>query len=137
MGTGPRAADGADIALTELGEGAGTRFLVEARSDAGARLCAALPLAPANPRDREAAGAACAEAAAAQARAIDTGGLPERLAAARDHARWDDVAARCLGCANCTMVCPTCYCTAAEITSDLATGETAHGRRWDSCFTVD
>jgi formate hydrogenlyase subunit 6/NADH:ubiquinone oxidoreductase subunit I len=50
---------------------------------------------------------------------------------------WDEVATRCLGCANCTMVCPTCFCTTVEDTTDL-TGEVAErSRRWDSCFTLD
>ena len=47
------------------------------------------------------------------------------------------MAERCLSCANCTMVCPTCFCTSVEDTGDLA-GETAQReRRWDSCFTLD
>ncbi len=31
-----------------------------------------------------------------------------------EHSRWDDVAARCLTCGNCTMVCPTCFCSTVE-----------------------
>jgi ferredoxin len=35
------------------------------------------------------------------------------------------------------MVCPTCFCSTVEDTTDLA-GETAErARRWDSCFTLD
>ena len=41
-----------------------------------------------------------------------------------EHPRWDDVAERCLTCGNCTMVCPTCFCTSVEDTADLA-GEEA------------
>ena len=36
-----------------------------------------------------------------------------------EHPRWDDVAGRCLACGNCTMVCPTCFCTTVEDSSDL------------------
>ena len=44
------------------------------------------------------------------------------------------MAARCLGCANCTMVCPTCFCSTVEDSCDV-TGERAERwRRWDSCF---
>jgi ferredoxin len=54
-----------------------------------------------------------------------------------EHPRWDEVAKRCLNCANCTMVCPTCFCTTVEDTTDL-TGQTAERwRQWDSCFTID
>jgi Fe-S-cluster-containing hydrogenase component 2 len=70
-------------------------------------------------------------------RALDTNGLKELLQSNSAHPRWDDVAARCLGCANCTMVCPTCFCTTVEDHTDLA-GQTAERvRRWDSCFTGD
>jgi Fe-S-cluster-containing hydrogenase component 2 len=54
-----------------------------------------------------------------------------------EHPRWDNVAERCLSCANCTMVCPTCFCTSVEDASDLAGLETSRSRRWDSCFTMD
>jgi Fe-S-cluster-containing hydrogenase component 2 len=54
-----------------------------------------------------------------------------------DHPSWDEVAERCLTCGNCTMVCPTCFCTSVEDSSDLAGNETSRARRWDSCFTMD
>jgi len=47
------------------------------------------------------------------------------------------VAERCLACTNCTMVCPTCFCTSVEDATDLATGDASRSRRWDSCFTMD
>jgi ferredoxin len=54
-----------------------------------------------------------------------------------EHPRWDEVAQRCLNCGNCTLVCPTCFCTTVEDTTDLA-GQTAERwRQWDSCFTLD
>ena len=37
-----------------------------------------------------------------------------------EHPRWDEVADRCLSCGNCTMVCPTCFCSTVEDTTDLA-----------------
>jgi sulfhydrogenase subunit beta (sulfur reductase) len=47
------------------------------------------------------------------------------------------VADRCLTCGNCTLVCPTCFCTTVEDRSDLE-GELAdRWLRWDSCFTLD
>jgi Fe-S-cluster-containing hydrogenase component 2 len=53
------------------------------------------------------------------------------------HPRWEEVAARCLSCANCTLVCPTCFCTTVEDTSELDGSGTARTQRWDSCFTMD
>ncbi len=54
-----------------------------------------------------------------------------------DHARWDDIARRCLSCANCTLVCPTCFCSTVEETTDLTGTHAERWRRWDSCFTTE
>jgi ferredoxin len=54
-----------------------------------------------------------------------------------DHPRWDDVADRCLSCMNCTMVCPTCFCSDVEDLSDLTGQHSERVRVWDSCFNPD
>ena len=63
--------------------------------------------------------------------------MQELLQGNLEHPRWDDVAERCLTCGNCTMVCPTCFCTTVEDHSDLAGRRAERKRRWDSCFTMD
>ena len=60
-------------------------------------------------------------------RTMDTTGIKELLYRNYEHPRWDNVADRCLTCANCTMVCPTCFCSTVEDTTDL-TGD--HAERW-------
>lgn len=137
MGTGPKAEADYDLALTELIEDGAHRFVVEVGSAAGGEVLAALPHKPADASAIAAVEAVTARTASQMGRRLDTHGLKELLQANLDHPRWDDVAARCLSCANCTMVCPTCFCTTVEDHSDL-TGETAERvRRWDSCFTLD
>jgi formate hydrogenlyase subunit 6/NADH:ubiquinone oxidoreductase subunit I len=137
MSTGPKADAGFDLALTELLDGEDHRFLVEVGSAAGAAVLAELPHRMASPEDTEAADAVVARTAGRMGRTLDTAGLKELLQGNPTHKRWDDVAKRCLTCANCTMVCPTCFCTTVEDHSDLA-GQTAERvRRWDSCFTLD
>ncbi|MBP2291663.1 4Fe-4S dicluster domain-containing protein [Azospirillum rugosum] len=141
VGTGPKAAGGYDLALTELpgaelpGRGA-PAFLAAAGSAAGAALLARLPGRPAGAEDRAAAEAAVEGARAQMGRAMvsDAGPL---LARNLEHPRWAEVAARCLNCANCTMVCPTCFCTTVEDSTDLSGDHVERWRRWDSCFTVD
>jgi ferredoxin len=135
MGSGPRAEDGFDLALTELLDG-GHRFVVEIGSPAGAELTAGLPGRPATGADLAAAQARTEAAATAISRRVDTADLPARLAASLSHPRWDDVAQRCLTCANCTMVCPTCFCSTVEDTTDLTGEHAERWRRWDSCFTL-
>jgi formate hydrogenlyase subunit 6/NADH:ubiquinone oxidoreductase subunit I len=73
--------------------------------------------------------------ASRQIRHLDTAGLRDLLYENFEHPRWDNVAARCLSCANCTMVCPTCFCTTVEDVSDISGNHAERWRRWDSCFT--
>jgi ferredoxin len=70
-------------------------------------------------------------------RELDTEGLRDLLYRNLEHPRWDEVAERCLTCGNCTMVCPTCFCTSVEDVTDLDGGHVERHERWDSCFTID
>lgn len=137
MKTGPRASQGFDLALSEILDGQRHAFLLEVGSEKGAEVAAGLPTRPASPADREAAEAASAKATAQMGRGLETDGLKELLYKCYQHPRWEMVAQRCLACANCTMVCPTCFCTTVEDVSDLAGNEASRVRRWDSCFTMD
>lgn len=137
MGSGPRADSGFDLALTELIGPDRHDFLTVAGSEAGAALLATLPTRPAGAEAVAAAEAVSARTAASMGRQLDTAGLKERLQANPEHPRWDEAAARCLACANCTMVCPTCFCTSVSDHSDLAGSEAERVKRWDSCFTGD
>jgi sulfhydrogenase subunit beta (sulfur reductase) len=136
MGAGPRVASGYDLALSELLDG-GHRFLVAAGSDRGRELLERLPTHPATVEDTNAAEAAASSAGERMGRSLEATDLRDLLARNLEHPRWDDVAERCLGCSNCTMVCPTCFCTTVEDATDLR-GETAERVRvWDSCFSLD
>ena len=111
-------ADGFDLALTELLDGRHA-FLAEPGTDAGAALLAILPARPASDADRNAARAVAARAEANMGRRMPTAGLKDALQQNPEHPRWEDGGARCLACANCTMVCPTCFCTTVEDHSDI------------------
>ncbi|MFW6091673.1 MAG: sulfite reductase subunit A, partial [Actinomycetota bacterium] len=111
MGTGPRAEGGFDVALTEVLDGGGHRFLAEAGTEKGAEVLAGLPSRAALPADAEAADAVVASAASRMGRQLDTEGIKDLLYRNYEHPRWDEVASRCLSCTNCTMVCPTCFCS--------------------------
>jgi sulfhydrogenase subunit beta (sulfur reductase) len=136
MGSGPRAEEGFDLALTELLED-GHRFVVEVGSDTGAAIVADVPHRLATDTDLDAAHVRSAEAAERIDRRVEAEGLPAMLAATLEHPRWDDVAERCLTCANCTMVCPTCFCSTVSDTTDLTGDHAERWRSWDSCFTLE
>jgi len=136
MGTGPHVSAGFDLALTELvGDGA-HRFVVRVGTDAGARLLEPLDLAPAPDGDVTEATARIDRAATSMGRALDPAGLRDLLLDHPDHPRWEIVAKRCLSCTNCTLACPTCFCSTTEEVPDLAGDRVERWRRWDSCFTL-
>ena len=137
MKTGPRVESGYDLSLTELLEEGPHRFLVEIGSARGAEIIGGVVHEPAGDADHRAAIAASERTAGQMGRELDVTSIRELLFDNLEHPRWDDVAARCLACANCTMVCPTCFCTTVEDHVDLTSGVAERVRKWDSCYTID
>ncbi len=134
MNAGPSPGPGYDLALTELITPAGSRFLVDVGTANGARILRTLPARDASPEEVADARAAIAGAAARMGRQMPAVDLRTLLRASRDSGRWQDIAERCLTCGNCTMVCPTCFCTTAEVSTGLDDATAAHAQRWASCF---
>ena len=133
-GTGPRAEEGFDLALTEQLDASGHWFLVEVGTEAGAAVLDEIAPLEASPEEVRRARAANAAAAHAQRRSIPPDAR-RLLADQPESPVWEEIAERCLGCANCTMVCPTCFCTTFDDVSDLTGDHVERWRRWDSCFT--
>jgi sulfhydrogenase subunit beta (sulfur reductase) len=136
MEAGPRAEQGYDLALTEVLDGE-HRFLVEAGTPAGAEVLAELSFRQATEGDLAAATAVVDSAAERMGRTIEKPDIRDLLADGLEHPSWDDVAERCLTCGNCTLVCPTCFCSSVEDTTDLSGTEAARTRVWDTCFSLD
>jgi hypothetical protein len=136
MKTGPKATAGYDLALTETISRGRHHFYVEAASEAGRGVLAELPSLPASSEHAALADAIVERTAAAMGREMAADGLRELLQRNREHPRWEDVANRCLSCSNCTMACPTCFCSSAEDVTTVA-GELSRTRHWDSCFNAD
>jgi sulfhydrogenase subunit beta (sulfur reductase) len=137
MQTGPQATCGFDLALTEVIEDGRHYFVVEVGTERGAEVLRELPHRAAQAVEAAAAAQAVARAAGQMGRSLDTAGIKELLYRNYEHPRWDEVASRCLTCANCTMVCPTCFCTTVEDVTDLTGEHAERWRKWDSCFTLD
>ncbi|MBI3752025.1 MAG: 4Fe-4S dicluster domain-containing protein, partial [Chloroflexi bacterium] len=134
MGTGPEVGEGADVVLSEADGG----FVARGATAAGESLLATLDLESAPVTELGAADARVAAARAAMGHnlGVETDGLHDRLLASLDSPRWDASATRCLACTNCTLVCPTCFCTGQFVTSDLDGRASTAARTWDSCFTA-
>jgi sulfhydrogenase subunit beta (sulfur reductase) len=133
MGTGPEPRGGFDLSLTEMEE----YFLVSSGSPSGAAIVAKLDLIPAPEDGVAAARERIRQCAAAMKRRMDTSDLPRLLYEEANSPRWDNVAARCLSCTNCTMVCPTCFCHAVVENPDIDGGTSRRVRQWDSCFSLE
>ena len=137
FGTGPKTGPGFDLALTELTGDGRHELVVELGTERGACVLAGVDCRRAGPQDLEAAAAVTAQAAGRMGRTLDTSGLKELLYRRYEDPHWDEVAKRCLGCGNCTMVCPTCFCATVEDVTDLVGTGTERRRLWDSCFSQE
>jgi ferredoxin len=122
-----------DLALTELDEA----FLVRVGSAAGRGVLDRLGLTAASAEQEDEARRRVAAATEAMGRSLDVTNIRSLLHRNQEHPRWDNVADRCLSCTNCTLVCPTCFCSSVEDVTDLSLENAERVRRWDSCFNPE
>jgi len=137
MGTGPQATRGFDLSLTEVLTDREHYFVAAIGTERGRELISRLSLKKAGVAEREAAVQVVARAARQLGRTLDTTEIKALLYRNYENPRWDQVAARCLTCGNCALVCPTCFCHTIEDSSDLTGEQAERWRRWDVCYTVD
>jgi ferredoxin len=144
MGTGPGVSSGFDLSITEIFTTERHDFVIAVGSAVGAGVMTAFrqarggDAAPKAPLEALGTAAALINAAAGQmGRRLETDGIKDLLYRSVDSPHWADVAERCLSCANCTLVCPTCFCSSVEDVTDLTGRHTERWQRWDSCFTMD
>jgi len=140
MGTGPKVDNGHDLAVTELLSDGAHELLIESGSDRGADVLAELQSLVRWRRttddDLDAAREIVTATTVKMTRRLDPQAARDVLISNLEHPRWNDVAQRCLSCTNCTLVCPTCFCSAVEDVGSLDGDHTERVQRWDSCFTL-
>jgi formate hydrogenlyase subunit 6/NADH:ubiquinone oxidoreductase subunit I len=144
MKTGPKATAGFDLVLTEVLEPARQPdgrhrhyFVAEAGTERGAEVLRDVPHTEATEQENTAVERIVEKTASQMGRTMDTTDIKNLLYRNFEHPKWDEVATRCLTCANCTMVCPTCFCSTVEDVTDLTGEHAERWRKWDSCFTMD
>ena len=130
--TGPEATSGFDLAMTELRDG----FVVTIGTARGADLLDGLPVRDPTETELELAELKITRAREHMGRQLDTVDIKKLLDENIESPEWDKVAERCLACGNCTMVCPTCFCSTVVDATDLADGKVTRTRDWESCFTL-
>jgi ferredoxin len=140
MGTGPGLDHDFDLLVTELdrtnGDG-GERFLLEVGNDRGGELVRGLRAEAARDDDYEVKRRRLDDAATGTRITLNTEDLPRLMHDGHDHPYWREITDKCFGCANCTSVCPTCYCADIFDETDFSLRETRRKRRWSWCFLVE
>lgn len=131
LGGGPFATDGLDLLWVDLGD----RYLVQVLTPQGKALVASKPFfSPASEADYRAAAAAEARARAQMLPALDLSRVKPWLDAGFNAPFWERVSEKCIGCAVCTYLCPTCHCF--DLSDEAATDRFLAGvriRTWDTC----
>jgi len=135
MGTGPEVATGFDIALTEILSGE-HRFVATIGSERGREVISETEHRPAEAVDQRAEENVLRSARESMGRKLHQEGLREAILDELESRQWEEVASRCMSCANCTMACPTCFCMTVEDGNSLDTHTATRTRVWDSCFTL-
>ncbi len=136
MGTGPRCDTGYDLVITEAIGDHRHEFMVEAATDRGEDILDRLDGRGMTSSDSSEVDRIVADAADGMGRSMPSDETYDLLTNNLEHPIWESIGERCLGCTNCTLVCPTCFCSTTEDVTDLADSATRQ-RRWDSCFSLD
>jgi ferredoxin len=136
MGSGPRCTSGYDLVITELLDGDRHEFTIEADTDLGSAVIERLDGRPMTASDTSDVDEVIASTTASMGRSMPADGIYELLTQNLEHPIWESIGNRCLSCTNCTLVCPTCFCSTMEDSTDLR-GTATRQRSWDSCFNLD
>ncbi|MGB8645279.1 MAG: 4Fe-4S dicluster domain-containing protein [Anaerolineae bacterium] len=135
--TGPKAKSGYDLVLTEVIQDERHFLVLRTGTEVGDDVIAEVPHQVAGPADLMAAVNVVDRTAGQIRRRLEIDGLAELVLKSYENPMWDQVAARCMSCGNCTLVCPTCFCSNIEDTTDLAGTRAERWRKWDSCFNLE
>ena len=135
MGSGPTFQEGCDLLLTEFVEEG--YFAVMALSKKGNKFIQPLNLEHAPAGIEKKIGKQLEQTTQQISRKIDLESAKEVLKHNPESPVWDEIADQCLSCANCTLACPTCFCSTVEDTIDLTGDHAERWKNWDSCFTLN
>jgi ferredoxin len=128
VGGSPRDHIGADLLLTDVGDA----FLVEVVSDRGEALLSGFSLPGADIETIERAERAGAQLAASMPLVVALDRIGSLDVHAFDDPCWQTIAERCLACAACSFLCPTCHCF--DIQDEVIAQQGRRVRNYDACM---
>jgi ferredoxin len=132
VGLAPDSAEGSDILLVKTDGG----YTAEVVTEKGERIASLLGLSEeVDRRERE---DASSRVAGLVTRKFSTDKIPLWLEKNFLDSLWEEMCSKCIGCAACTFVCPTCHCF--DIVDEPVGTRGERRKNWDACtlwhFTV-
>ncbi|MGA1875842.1 MAG: 4Fe-4S dicluster domain-containing protein [bacterium] len=128
-GGSPFDTTGMDMLWQDLGD----RYLVKAVTPRGQELLSGFgEIEKAEKKDLAEAQKQAEKTLSAMSPIFDTEKIGERLSSSFGDSLWQEIHEKCLGCAVCTFVCPTCHCFDIQDEKNHDRGRRV--RLWDSCM---
>jgi len=129
LGSNPADATNVDLMFIDIGD----EFLIEAVTEAGRGLIAKTSGVKEATETDETRASEVREASRRKVtREIDTEAIDKRLLSNfENESYWEKVAAKCVSCGVCTLLCPTCHCF--DINDEAVKRQGVRLRSWDSC----
>ena len=115
----------ADLMFTPVGD----YFYISVNTERGAQLVEGLE--EATPEQKDAFEGLKEEAKKFSTEKIPLENIRSLVEENFDDPLWEEISLRCIGCASCTFVCPTCHCF--DITDESKRGIGQRVRTWDTC----
>jgi sulfhydrogenase subunit beta (sulfur reductase) len=136
LGGGPFSQDGSDLLLIDIGQ----KYIIQVVTEKGERITKKHnEFKEAENHSLSLMRDTIKTAEASMKSNIDVQKITEKLGSIFDDPFWDLVSEKCLGCAVCTYLCPTCHCF--DITDEVISQTGERVRTWDSCafpsFTLE
>ncbi|TEB08799.1 4Fe-4S dicluster domain-containing protein [Pelotomaculum propionicicum] len=122
VNSGPFDTAGSDVFLTELED----KYYVEGITEKGKEFIARYQLPDGSPDTSR------IKESAVVASKVNLDGLKEKLDVNFYDEIWDSLWEKCIGCAACTYLCPTCHCF--DIVEEAEGGKGCRVRNWDACM---
>ncbi len=127
FGGGPFSTLGLDMLLTDIGEA----YVADIIQDRGKNVLTP-EFEDASREDIELAENIKTRAEKRMKSEVPLDDLKERLDGMTEDPLWEKLSEKCIGCAVCTYLCPTCHCF--DITEEGTESEGRRARNWDSCM---
>jgi sulfhydrogenase subunit beta (sulfur reductase) len=136
LGGGPFSQEGSDLILVDIGQ----KYILQVVTEKGEKLAKKHnEFKEAEDHSLSLVRDTMEKADALMKSKIEVQKVTEKLDSMFDDPFWDLVSEKCIGCAVCTYLCPTCHCF--DITDEVISQTGERVRTWDSCafpsFTLE